>query len=460
MKKSIGINTLFEIVARILNFIITIVISRFFGAGVLGTISSAQAISAYVTLFGDFGTSNEAIRSIASDKKNATDNVNLIYTYRFAFTGLLFIILFLLVTFDVVTNFVLIAFIVVALMNLFIPNFLFIGLKEFKFNGYLSLINTGIAFILFIIGVTVFKDYHSLPIALIIATSITILFSLTIIRKRNYHFSFPSYKEIKSFLLRSYYIGATTVFGRIYYDFDIVILALLTTQESVGLYSASFKIIQILWFIPQMYVTFALPIVTSLINENEEKLKLFINNVLLIVLLFNSIIIFIAIGYSEEILITLFGEEFSHGSTVLFILLIAYSFQLLKIIFGNALIAFKEEKYLLKLSIMGTSVNVISNFALIPMIGILGAAISTAITELILLILEARKTYEAVQFKIDYLNVSKLLISLITTVIFSFYLQLSMMIELPMLVLVFLLLLFALKENAVLWVKKYLGERV
>lgn len=452
MKKNIGYNTLFEIIARMLNFLITMIVSRFFGASVLGIITSAQALSAYITLFGDFGTSNEAIRTIAKENRKVSESLTLVLYYRLFFLVFVILVLTILFLLNIFDGFVIILFVVVAILNLFIPNYIFIGVKKFQYNGLINIFNSGFSTLIFGLGILIFDTYYVLPFALIIASILSLIISFIILNRENINIAVKiiNYNKFKEFIKKSYYIGATSIFGRIYYDFDIVLLAFMTSDRTVGLYSAAFKIIQILWFIPQMYVTYALPIVTSFIEESHIKLTKFLSKILSYAFLLNGLIIVISIGYSNDIISLIFGKGFEGAGSVFSLLLLAFTLQLLKIIFGNALVAFREEKFLLRLSILGTLINIIGNFILIPRIGIYGAAFSTVLTELVLLICESIKTNRLVEINYKWNNLLKIFFVTIFTVYFSNLIDLNFFIEFPLIVIIYIFLLLVMKEQVVI----------
>lgn len=58
------------------------------------------------------------------------------------------------------------------------------------------------------------------------------------------------------------------------------------------------------------------------------------------------------------------------------------------------LVALKENRYYLRITLIGTIINILSNFYLIKYFDILGAAYSTLVTEALILFLGLHKLYK------------------------------------------------------------------
>lgn len=467
MKRQVGLNTIIEVFSRLINFVMTLIISRILGANALGIIASAQALSAYIALIGDFGTNNEAIRRISTNNKEVNVVFSIVNIYRIVFSIIVLIGTTLFWFIGDKTNPILVLFIIFSLIVTFFPNYIFFGLKLFKYNGIMNMINSTLTVIIFVCFLTFQKSVIYFPISLIGGAFFALLFSMLIVLKNYAKFNLPTAMEFKEFIKTSFVLGFTIIFARIYYDFDIIMLNIMKDKESVGLYSAAFKIIQILWFLPQMYVTYALPVVSEIITkskQNELKLGTYLNKILSYSLVFIMPISIIAMNYSDFLLITLFGNDFKGAGPTLSILLFAFIIMCFKTIFGNIMIANRREKTLVKLSIFGSVFNICLNIILIPYIGIEGAAISTLLTESVLFVTEAQSVRKNFKFDFPVRTLFKVFLSLSVNIIIFHYFSLNLVLELVIMLLMYIFLLFILKETVIIqcfkFLKKWSGKNV
>ncbi|WP_409404992.1 flippase [Priestia megaterium] len=409
MKKQIGMNTIVEILAKVVTFIISIIIGRIFGPAVFGTVSSAQAITSYLNLIGDLGTNNEAIRTISENPEEKSKVFTHVLVYRVAISIITIVVSVILILLNILNDQILLLFIIFNLCSLFIPNAIFIGLTLFKYNGYVNLINALTSFTLFILFLFLKQNIIYYPIALAIGSLIAITSGYLIYFKKIGTLKFGGWKSFIKFIKSSIALGITNIFARIYYDFDIVMLSLMTGSISVGLYSAAFKIIQMLWFLPNMYVLYALPNITRIIHKQSSQLNEYVQSILRYVMLFIFPLLPFTILYGKDFLTLIYGNDYKNAYNVLVVLVAGFVCMCIKTVFGNILVANRQENILLKLSISASIFNVLLNLVLISYIGLIGAAISTLLTEMLLMAFEYILVKKQFEFVFPLTSICKIL---------------------------------------------------
>ena len=102
---------------------------------------------------------------------------------------------------------------------------------------------------------------------------------------------------------------------------------------------------------------------------------------------------------SSKIIQLVFESEYVLASTSFSILLLFFLLISFSIIFTNFLMAHNKEKLVLKIRGISTGVNILLNFLFIPLFGIVGAAITTVISETINLVYLYFETKKMVSFK-------------------------------------------------------------
>jgi O-antigen/teichoic acid export membrane protein len=95
------------------------------------------------------------------------------------------------------------------------------------------------------------------------------------------------------------------------------------------------------------------------------------------------LVFFIAL-FPELILRVFFGEAFVDAGTALLILMLSMVMVHFRIIYGFPLVAWNDERFLMIITIVGASLNVVLNYFLIPDHGIQGAAYASLVSQIII----------------------------------------------------------------------------
>ena len=203
----------------------------------------------------------------------------------------------------------------------------------------------------------------------------------------------------KKLLVQSYPLAISAILVLIYFKLDTIFLSVMQTNEAVGIYGLSYKILENLVFFPAMIVGLTMPIMSKYIFTNRNKFKEVVQRTLNFLVIAFMPIAFGAIMVSDKI-IELFteGEGFYDSPMVLNILIIALGFIFLGALFSNVIIAANQQKRLAKIYFVGMIFNVITNFIFIPKYSYFGAAVTTVATELLVTVLMLSVIYKTIKF--------------------------------------------------------------
>jgi len=105
------------------------------------------------------------------------------------------------------------------------------------------------------------------------------------------------------------------------------------------------------------------------------------------------------------------GAAFSDAAPMLRILLIAMGCMYVGMIFGFALVALEQQRYLLKLYAVLAVGNVLANAVLIPWLGGIGAALSTVATEAVAMLLAGRRLHALLTPQWPWLRMAQALVA-------------------------------------------------
>lgn len=183
-------------------------------------------------------------------------------------------------------------------------------------------------------------------------------------------------------LRKSLPIGISFAMIQIYYSIDSVLLGYLRNTADVGQYAVAYRLPLGLFAFAAIWVAVVYPHASAMSVKDPEKLRRQVGT-----FASYSIAIALPLGLGatfagDGLMPLLFGHEFEAATTPFILLTWAVAVSIVSVNFGNVLLGAGDEKrYAIGVSV-GAVINVALNFALIPAIGLAGAAVATIATEL------------------------------------------------------------------------------
>jgi O-antigen/teichoic acid export membrane protein len=183
------------------------------------------------------------------------------------------------------------------------------------------------------------------------------------------------------------------------FSIDSVMLGQIKSAAEVGLFSASVRLVSVMTIIPSFIATSLFPILSKS-ELDKEKSTLIFEKIMIIVI---GIAIPITIGgviFSQKIILSLLGPAYLEAVPVLNILMITILASFPDIILNNMIYSKNLQKIFLKTTSLGLIVSLILNLCLIPIYGAAGAAVSTTVSQLLIVTLNWRKLNTVIQFNV------------------------------------------------------------
>lgn len=182
--------------------------------------------------------------------------------------------------------------------------------------------------------------------------------------------------------------GLSTIFHLIYFQSDIVILKYISGGEVAGIYNVAFTVMAAVYLLPSViYQKFLLPRFHRWSNYDREKFYQVYRkgNIAMAVLGIAAMLIILITAFWA--IPSLFGEEYMGAVSIIYILSICAPVMFVASSVGAVLVT--QENMIRKTKYMGgvAVLNIILNFALIPYYGAIGAAVSTVMSNIVLLII-------------------------------------------------------------------------
>lgn len=219
----------------------------------------------------------------------------------------------------------------------------------------------------------------------------------------------------KSVVRESLPYGLALILNAVYFRVDSILLFMLRGSTEVGLYGVPMRMLEVLTVIPLYFMNSVLPILTRAISEKSEKYKKIIQYsweflvaaaapVITGTVILAYPIVFIV---SSPEFLSRVNEGFFGSDIGLQILIFAMGFQFLNVLFAFILISVHKQTKLLYINAACVLFNIIGNLILIPEWGIRGAAFTSVLSELFILIGTYIAARHYLDFKISLKNTGK-----------------------------------------------------
>ena len=377
-------------------YIFTFLVAFYYGAEGVGLFSISYTLLAMASLVSVLGFDVASVRLISENK--SLENIQAIYLkilkVVIPFSLLLSIILFFSSHFisnvlddnKLIINLRFVCLGILPLSLIFIHSEGLRGMKEVSLYSLLkyAMIPLFASIILLLIDKSKFINFEGPIFAYLVSILITFFISLFIwIKKNGYSRSAHNSISLKYLLNISIPILLTTSMFHIINWTDTIILGYYNTSHDIGIYNICFKMSMSSSIILFSINSIAAPKFSELYSS--KKFIEFKNIIKLSskIIFWLSIPILLIIAYKADFLLGIFGLDFKDGKIALYVLLFGQFINILCGSVGYILMMTNKQKILRNIMIVATLSNIILNIILIPIYGILGAAISTTVAVMI-----------------------------------------------------------------------------
>lgn len=184
-------------------------------------------------------------------------------------------------------------------------------------------------------------------------------------------------------------LGGTFLISYLYFRLDVLLLSWLKGDVDVAIYGLAYRVLEGLMVLPG-YVMLAL--FPSIVRSESDRPRLAATVGVVLSGMEAAALALAALMaiFSREIIAVLGGHEFHRAAPVLAILAVALAISYLNGVYGGALMALGRQRIMLWLSVVPLVVNLVANLALIPPLGVVGAAIAVVVSEIVGVVLIRR----------------------------------------------------------------------
>lgn len=182
-------------------------------------------------------------------------------------------------------------------------------------------------------------------------------------------------------LKESYPMALTSMFIIIYYKIDAVMLSYMRSDTEVGLYSTASALAFGVVFIAGNFQQAVFPALTKLyMNEKDRLGHVYRESFKYLGMLGMPLAVGLCV-LAPRIIMLVYGERYLEAAPAMQVLTGAMLFMFVNGLMGYMLIAVDGQKIFMKIVAAGALLNVVLNIILIPRYGITGAAVATVVAE-------------------------------------------------------------------------------
>ena len=216
----------------------------------------------------------------------------------------------------------------------------------------------------------------------------------------------------KELLRRAWPIGVSILFNLIYFKADTLILSFVRPYAEVGVYSAAYRVLEILITLPFMYCGVLLPLLAkSWADKNHEHFRSLLAHSYIAMAMIVAPMVAGVIVLGSRVMIAVAGADFAQSGDILKILVIAVAIIFVGTVSSHAIVALDVQRRMMPVYI-GTAVLILAGYLIfIPAYGMWAAAWLTVLSESIVALASSLISLRASGTKILWLPILKCILA-------------------------------------------------
>lgn len=442
-----------QIITSICGFIWTILMARYLGVQQYGIFGFAVSLTGILCILFDFGIGIHSVRHIATDYDSAPKYLGNAIPLKglFSIFGF-FVILIVLILMkcDELTITVTLLITLEQIIKKFVElmTATFQAFEEGKLQGISNTLLNVLTFIFILIAIYTDLGLYGISIAYIIANMIALIYCYRILTK---HLTKPDYEFDKEFCkmvtLAALPFAATAILSSIYYSIDMVMLTNMVGSYATGIYNATYKLIGVLTLFYGIYSAVIFPVMSKFFKNNESMLLTLYEKSIKYLLLAIIPIAIATVYYSTDIIHLIYGHQYDASSSVLSILIWTVCLLFVSGAGNTLLNASYKEVTVTKIYAIAAVFNVALNLILIPYLSYDGAAITTVLSDVLIVIIQSYVIYKLGHRpnKKLYIDIIKIITGSIILGIALYFLNLNMWVALPVGIIIYFATVYLLR---------------
>ena len=367
-----------------------VTIASRFGPEGFGKFSFAQVVGLYFLYLADFGLQTLGTRAIAQGTDEIPLRVRDITILRMVLALGSFGLLVIFAVFSgkpADVQMLMLVFGLALFPSAILFEWVFQGVEQIEYVGAGRVLK-GLVFALLVYLFV--KDVDHLTVAaayyvLGICVAAAVLFAVYV-KKFKASWRGTSRSELRKILSAAAPLAAGSFITQINYNFGTIALSLFLTDQIVGLFSASYKIVLFIWAFAVVAASNAvLPLLARSYGESGTE---FNDSLQRLLRLFILVALPTGVGgtvLAAQIIGLLYAPEYLEGVIVFQLSIWTVVFVMYRVVFENALIASNSQRGYLMGYVVAGSLTVLGNLALVPVLGLIAPSVVGIVSEFALL---------------------------------------------------------------------------
>ncbi len=386
-------------VGQVLAFVVLTLVARKVGPSNFGTYQFAFSALTYFTLLANLGVANHAVRDVSVGSHPASAIAGEVLVIRFVLAVFSYCCLLALAPYVTPSHGTAVILEIIGIALIFEAATGEWVLQATQHFGKLAVATlfrqmtaAALVFLFLTGGFVGVERYAKATVAgALVATAITAIAAIRLIGLP--HLT-ASPRRLYGRFRRSIPFSWSVVMIQVYYTTDFLIIGALKGTKPVGQYGVAYRLPTIVISVILVWGSAAYPYLARQGARDVLALRAHIGRATSVALIIAASLVAITLPLGRELIVEIFGAAYAPAGTAFVILMANAGVVVASVDLVNVLLAARDERRYAIAVTVGAIVNTALNFALIPGLGIAGAATATLFAELTvfsLIITRARK---------------------------------------------------------------------
>ncbi len=381
-----------RILAALVNLAFFASVARYLGANEFGVLAFTLAFASIFAVLGDLGLDLTTVKAIARQKVLTRKYVGNVVVIK----SILSVVILSLVTITIVamgyprqTVFT----VCLVAISYIVNNFVNTWYAVFQAHERIEFVSLGYVLqsVILFSGAWLMISRHfglvSLAVAYVIASLTTLgycfLSGLRLVAIPRLEIDWQFWKTT---LRQALPIGISTIFCAVYAWISSVMLSRMAGDEAVAWYNSAFRLSTAISLMPIVFFTGMFPVMSRLHQSSASLVKFAYQRSFKYMLMLAVPIAVGTIFLAQRIIYLILGQEYTSATLALQLLVWSNVFIFLNQVSYNLLNAINKQIEGTKGAGIGAAINIGLNLLLIPWLGYIGAAITSIVTEFVVLV--------------------------------------------------------------------------
>ena len=247
-----------------------------------------------------------------------------------------------------------------------------------------DVIGRAATFVALVIVVAADAGFYAVVGTAAVGAAVTLAITWVLVRREAHPVPRAERNVWRRLLVTALPVGAALAVSEVFFRLDTLLVSAFRSYHEVGLYSLSYRIVELIAILPAIVMTSVFPLLSRHLHESRDRAVRTIDA---------AGDLFVAVGapiaaggliVAPELVTAIGGEQFAGAADALRILLFAVALAFVSGLFGHSLIAGGRQTSALRLGLAALGFNLAFNLVAIPAWGIEGAAAVAVASEVLL----------------------------------------------------------------------------